>query len=351
MNLTVHTIPSYEIIIENGCMTEIGPRAKALLPKAERAAVIADTNTAPLYAAAVQASLEKAGFQVSLTVFPAGEQSKNLSTISDFYKAFSGADLTRTDFAVALGGGVCGDMTGFAAATWLRGIPFIQIPTSLLAQVDSSVGGKTGVDLPVGKNLVGAFHQPALVLIDPQSLTTLPPAFFADGMGEVIKYGCIRDRALFARLEEADCHSQIASVIYTCVDIKRQVVENDERDTGERAILNFGHTFGHALEMLQNYHGLSHGAAVGVGMVLMTRISEKAGITKPGTTKRIAALLQKYGLPVSCTETIEELLPATAHDKKSSGSGLKIVLLREIGSCFVKELPRTEFAARCEDLS
>lgn len=347
MKLTVNTQPSYEIIIENDCLTQIGSRAKALLPKAERAVLVSDTNVAPLYAEKVKQSLGNAGFSVSTAVFPAGEQSKNLTTISSFYAAFSKANLTRTDFAVALGGGVCGDMTGFAAATWLRGIPFIQIPTTLLSQVDSSVGGKTGVDLPEGKNLVGAFHQPALVLIDPQTLSTLTPAFFADGMGEVIKYGCIRDKSLFDRLAAEDCRNYLAEMIYTCVDTKRQVVERDERDTGERAILNFGHTFGHALERVQNYGGLSHGKAVGIGMVLISQIGEKNGLTAAGTAESITALLQKYGLPTSCDETLETLLPATAHDKKSSGSGVKLVFLKTIGECFTQNVPRSELPELC----
>lgn len=350
MNLTVHTNPAYEIIIEDGCISQIGKRTKKLLPKAERAVLVTDTHVGPLYADSVRQSLEAAGISVSVKSFPAGEQSKNLQNIASFYTAFSNAGLTRTDFAVALGGGVCGDMTGFAAATWLRGIPFIQIPTSLLAQVDSSVGGKTGVDLPEGKNLVGAFHQPALVLIDPQTLSTLPPAFFADGMGEVIKYGCIRDKALFSRLSQEDCHGYLPEVIYTCINIKRQVVEKDEFDTGERAILNFGHTFGHALERIQNYGGLSHGKAVGVGMVLMAKLGEGTGMTKSGTADQIISLLKKYGLPVSCKESIDELLPATAHDKKSNGSNVKLVLLKSIGECFLRNVPRAELSSLCEVL-
>lgn len=347
MKLTVNTQPSYEIIIENGCLLQIGKRAKALLPKAERAVVVTDSNVGPFYVEKVKQSLQNAGFAVFIKVFPAGEQSKNLAVISSFYEAFSKAGLTRTDFAVALGGGVCGDMTGFAAATWLRGIPFIQVPTTLLSQVDSSVGGKTGVDLPEGKNLVGAFHQPALVLVDPETLATLTPAFFADGMGEVIKYGCIRDKALFDRLAKEDCHGYLAEMIYTCVNIKRQVVEHDEFDTGERAILNFGHTFGHALERVQDYCGLSHGKAVGVGMVLMAQVGERAGLTKAGTSEKIAALLQKYGLPASCDEALETLLPATVNDKKSSGSSINLIFLKTIGECFIQNISRKELPRLC----
>lgn len=350
MKLTVHTNPAYEILIEDGCLEQIGRQAKTLLPKAKRTVLVTDSHVGPLYVQSVKKALETAGFTVFVQVFPAGEQSKNLQTIASFYSAFAQAGLTRTDFAVALGGGVCGDMTGFAAATWLRGIPFIQVPTSLLAQVDSSVGGKTGVDLPEGKNLVGAFHQPALVLIDPQTLTTLPETFFADGMGEVIKYGCIRDKAFFDHLCREDCRRWLPEVLFTCVDIKRQVVEKDELDTGERAILNFGHTFGHALERVQHYSGLSHGKAVGVGMVLMAQLGEASGITAPGTAKQIQSLLEQYGLPSSCPVSIDDLLPSTAYDKKNSGSSILLVLLKTIGECFTRDIPRTELSALCEAL-
>ena len=182
-------------------------------------------------------------------MFPAGEGSKQLSTVGDMLGFLAQQGLTRSDFLVALGGGVTGDMAGFAAACYLRGVSFVQVPTSLLAQVDSSVGGKTAVDLPQGKNLAGAFHQPSLVLIDPDTLGTLPPLFFSDGMGEVIKYGCIRSRALFETLRDAaDLRPQMESILFSCVDCKREIVEHDEFDTGERMVLNFGHTLGHAYE-------------------------------------------------------------------------------------------------------
>lgn len=340
----------YDILIEEGCLEQVGACAKACLPRAERAVVVTDSNVGPLYAGRVQSALAKAGLTVQTVTFPAGEASKNLSTIGKLYAAFSQAGLTRTDFAVAVGGGVCGDMAGFAAATWLRGIPFVQVPTSLLAQVDSSVGGKTGVDLPEGKNLVGAFHQPALVLIDPETLKTLPRTFFADGMGEVIKYGCIRDRALFDRLGRENCRAYLADMIQTCVDIKRRVVEEDPLNTGLRDILNFGHTLGHAIEMVQQYHGLTHGSAVGVGMVMIARVGETMGVTEAGTAERIAGLLAQYGLPSDCGEPIDQLLAATAHDKKSVGSQIRLILLRQIGDGFIQSVPRAEWPRLCEAL-
>ncbi len=258
--LLVKTGTPYEIKIERGLLRRAGDEIRRIpeLRGARKAAVVTDSNLAT-QAQAVKASLKAAGYDVTLHVFPAGEESKNLSSIAAMLEAFAQFGLTRTDFAVAFGGGVTGDMAGFAAASYLRGIPFVQIPTSLLAQVDSSVGGKTGVDLPQGKNLVGAFWQPRLVLIDPDTLNTLPPRYFADGMGEVVKYGCIRSRALFDSLRDGQAWERLEDIIYQCVDIKRQVVENDERDKGERMILNFGHTLGHSLEKAYHFQGPSTG--------------------------------------------------------------------------------------------
>ncbi len=343
MELLVNTSSPYKILIEHGCLSHAGKLCRSLFAAGRRAAVIADSNTAPLYAAALQKSLSEAGFLPSLYTFPAGEGSKQLSTVAGMYAFLAGQGLTRTDFIVALGGGVAGDMAGFAAATYLRGVPFVQVPTSLLAQVDSSVGGKTAVDLPQGKNLVGAFHQPALVLIDPDTLTSLPSAYFADGLGEVIKYGCIRSRSLFEKLLSGGVRADLPPVLYECVDIKRQIVEHDEFDTGERMLLNFGHTFGHALEKFYHFEKLSHGFAVGIGMVLMARLGEAVGLTQAGTAKQIEDLLQKYGLPVRDPAPLEALLKATTLDKKSTSSTIRIVLLEKIGVSFVKELSHDEF--------
>lgn len=351
MNLTVAVPPRgdapYEIKIEEGILQSAGKEVRAALPNAKRAVVVSDSNVAPLYLQTVCASLEGAGFETASTVFPAGEASKRLSTIETFYEAFSNAHLTRTDCAVALGGGVCGDMAGFAAATWLRGMPFVQIPTTLLAQVDSSVGGKTGVDLPSGKNLVGAFHQPALVLIDPETLKTLPGRFFEDGMGEVLKYGCIRDAAFFDRLLREDCRGYLAETIYTCVDWKRKIVEEDPLNTGVRDVLNFGHTFAHAIEAVEHYTGLTHGTAVGVGMVLISRLGESLGLTEPGTAEKIAQGLAKYGLPTACGEPLPALLTAASHDKKNVGANIRLIFLRRIGEGLIHEMPFADFRKAC----
>lgn len=350
MQLTVNTSKPYEIIIERGCLDELGARCAALFPAGAKAAVISDSNVFPIYGERALASLREAGFAPSSFVFPAGEGSKQLSTVGDMLGFLAQQGLTRSDFLVALGGGVTGDMAGFAAACYLRGVSFVQVPTSLLAQVDSSVGGKTAVDLPQGKNLAGAFHQPSLVLIDPDTLGTLPPLFFSDGMGEVIKYGCIRSRALFETLRDAaDLRPQMESILFSCVDCKREIVEHDEFDTGERMVLNFGHTLGHALEKAHGYTGLTHGAAVGIGMALIARLGEHMGLTEDGTAEQIASLLEKYSLPVSDSAPLDQIVEATALDKKGLGGDLRIVLLHTIGDSFVHRLPRAEFARLCRE--
>ncbi|QAT50861.1 3-dehydroquinate synthase [Caproiciproducens sp. NJN-50] len=351
MILTVNTSKPYRILIERGCLGRAGEEAARVFPKGAKAAVVTDSNVGPVYARRIAASFSAAGFQTSVFTFPAGEEHKRLSVVSEMYAAFSEQELTRSDFIAALGGGVTGDLAGFAAATYLRGIRFLQIPTSLLAQIDSSVGGKTGADLPEGKNLVGAFHQPSLVLIDPDTLSTLPEPFFADGMGEAVKYGCIRDRALFEKIAEGNIKEEMESMICRCVDIKRELVERDELDNGDRMLLNFGHTFGHALEKLHGYKGLTHGEAVGIGMVMMCRCSEAAGLTEPGTAGKIASALRTYGLPVSDQMEPNRIAEATRLDKKSRGGSINLVLLRKIGESFLHPVPRGELGRFLEALS
>ena len=338
----VKTGRPYNILIEHGIIDHAGDYIRPLT-KAIRAVIISDTNVSPIYSQRVKNSLEKNGFETSVFVFQAGESSKRLSTIENMYTHLFERNVTRTDIIIALGGGVTGDMAGFAAATYLRGIDFVQIPTSLLAQVDSSVGGKTAVDLPTGKNLVGAFWQPILVLIDPDTLNTLPEKFFKDGLGEVVKYGCIRSKSLFEKLENENAKDFIDDIIFECVSIKRDVVEHDERDTGERAILNFGHTLGHALEKLNNYTNLTHGEAVSAGSAIITRISENHGLTEIGTAQRIENLLKKYDLPINSDFPLSDIVNATRVDKKSTGKSIKFVFLKEIGECFVQKINTADF--------
>ena len=272
-------------------------------------------------------------------IFPAGEINKNLNTVAAMYNTMADFRMSRKDIVVALGGGVCGDMAGFAAATYMRGIEFIQIPTSLLAQVDSSVGGKTGADIPQGKNLVGAFHQPSLVMIDPDVLGTLPEKYFCDGMGEVIKYGCIKDKDLFETLENKNAKDIIEDIIEKCVSIKRDVVSRDERESGERMLLNFGHTLGHSLEKIYDFEGLSHGEAVAIGMVMITKAGERAGLTEIGCTEKITALCKKYGLPTEDGADSGLIAQICAGDKKAGNGEVNLVLLKKIGESFIRKTP------------
>ncbi len=339
--ITVHvgTGKPYDIFIERGIINSCAEYAKKL-SSAQKITIVSDTNVAPLYLDAVAASLKGGNFEVNSFIYDAGEKSKRLDTIADIYESLADFGMTRKDIIIALGGGVCGDMAGFAASSYLRGIDFIQIPTSLLSQVDSSVGGKTGVDLPQGKNLVGAFHQPIAVLIDPDALKTLPDEFITDGMGEVIKYGCIKDAEFFEFLEKYNALENIESVIETCVKIKRDVVSRDEREKGERMLLNFGHTLGHAIEKLNGFEGITHGMAVAIGMVLIARAGEKNGFTEAGTADKLIRLCQKYNLPTSTELSFSAIAQAAKSDKKSSGGGINLVLLSKIGESFTR---KTEF--------
>ena len=333
---------SYDIEIERGLVSRLGGKIKALLPKAETAAIITDSNVGPLYASVLKDSLEKGGIAVTTLTFKAGEESKNLQTLGTLYDGLADAGLTRTDAVIALGGGVTGDMGGLAAATFLRGVAFIQVPTSLLATVDSSVGGKVAVDLPSGKNLVGAFYQPKAVYIDPDLLKTLPVRYLHDGLAEVIKYGCIRDRDLFVMLEkiqnDAELLECVDEIIETCCNIKARIVEQDEFDTGERMLLNFGHTLGHAVEKTFHFDRYSHGEGVGIGMVLLTQQSEKLGLTECGTADRLVALLQKFQLPVDVQMRQDDFLRAITLDKKKRGSSLTLILLKKIGESFLQKI-------------
>ena len=326
-----------EIYIENGLLSKVGELTKTVL-KGKKIALISDTNVYPLYGENIKTQLENEGYKVFTYIFKAGEASKNTRELIKIVEFMAENELTREDGAVALGGGVCGDMVGFAASVFLRGIKFVQIPTSLLAQVDSSVGGKTAVDLPQGKNLCGAFHQPSLVIIDPDVLKTLSHHFFSDGMGEVIKYGCIKSASLFEKLESGDVKDNFTDIITECVSIKRQVVENDEKEHGERALLNFGHTCGHAIEKLWNFETVSHGEAVAIGMVMITRAGENLGITEKGTTDRLIKVLEKNDLKISDTHTDKEIISAMNGDKKRTGTGIKFVMINKIGSSFINPI-------------
>ena len=340
--ITLTATGKYDILVENGLLTKTGELTRCV-SKAVKVAVITDSNVAELYSKTVLQSLKTAGFETSLFVFFAGESSKNHKTMLDIYSFLAESDITRTDIIIALGGGVTGDMAGFAAATFLRGIDFIQVPTTLLAQTDSSIGGKTGVDLEQGKNLVGAFYQPRLVICDPTVLTTLSPHIFNDGMAEIVKHGCIKDFKLFEKINSANKIDDILfEMICRSIEIKRDVVENDEKEKGERMLLNFGHTMGHAIEKFYNFGTYTHGEAVAMGMVLMAEAGEINGFTQKGTTDQIKSLLLKLNLPVECPVNIKELAKAAINDKKRSGSSINLVLLKSIGESFTLKLSVTK---------
>ena len=333
---------SYPVIIGDRALACAGALVRENLPGAARVAVVTDDHVAPLYLNGVAESLRQAGLVAETLVLPHGEGTKALGSLPGLYAFFARAGITRQDAVLALGGGVIGDLAGYAAASWLRGVRFVQAPTSLLAQVDSSVGGKVAVDLPEGKNLVGAFWQPSLVLCCPAALATLTDRFWRDGLGEVVKYGAIRDPELFALLEERASSGReglmavMDTVLRRCIRAKADVVSRDERDTGLRMTLNFGHTIGHAVETCEHYTGHSHGEAVAMGMAAITRLSEAKGLTERGTAARLEALLRALSLPVRLPEIPEEdLIRAMALDKKAAGKTLRAVLLRRVGECFV----------------
>ncbi len=341
--LTVNAMSAtYNIIISKGILNECATYIKDVV-KGKKAMIISDTNVASLYLAKVKSKLQNAGFDVYSHIFAAGEMSKNLDTVADIYDSLCEHEFTRKDFIVALGGGVCGDISGFVASTYMRGIDFVQLPTTLLSQVDSSVGGKTGVDTKYGKNLVGAFYQPKLVLIDADTLDTLPDHYFADGMGEVIKYGCIKNAELFSMLETLDIKENIDTIIYECLKIKRDVVVEDERESGIRMILNFGHTAGHSIERLASFT-LSHGECVAKGMIMITKASEKLNLTKKGTADRIQTLCEKCSIDISTPYSTDLIAEKARTDKKGSGDNLNIILLKEIGKCFVHTISKDDFA-------
>lgn len=331
--ITVSAGTPYNVLVECGILKRCGACIRPLT-KADTCVIVTDSNVDALYSEGVTASLEAEGFRVEKFVFPAGEASKCAATLLSLYSFLCEKEITRSDCLIALGGGVTGDMTGFAAATFLRGMQYVQIPTSLLAQVDSSVGGKTAIDLPEGKNLVGAFKQPIVVLCDPDVLSTLPDTFLADGMGEVIKYGMIRDRKLFDLLCSCDLSSvsrHFDRIIPSCIAIKRDVVEEDPYDTGLRMILNFGHTLGHAIEAYYHYETYTHGCAVAAGMCLMTRYCGNAG-----DHEKLKACAEAYRLPSDVPAPLAQLVRLCGHDKKRAGGTIRYIVCPEIGSCEIR---------------
>ncbi len=336
----------YSVYIGEDMIFRLGEKLRETVD-AEKIAVITDKNVVGLYGEQVLDILGEAGFDPGLIVVNAGEKSKSLTTLRYLYKRLLDYRITRWDCILTLGGGVVGDLGGFTAATYLRGVPYIQVPTTLLAQIDSSIGGKVAVDLPEGKNLIGSFYHPQAVFIDPKLLDTLPDRFVSDGMAEVIKYGCIKDRALFESLQGhkngRGLPDNIERIIFTCLDIKKRVVEEDQWDRGGRMVLNFGHTLGHAIEKHFNYDAYTHGEAVAIGMYQITKMSERLGITRPGTTEGIGRLLTRYHLPYAMPAgNVREIIAGISADKKRKGQDISVVLLEEIGKCFTKQVRQKE---------
>ena len=338
MKVNVKTsMSNYDIIIENGSFDSLREKIADLIAN-KKIFIVTDDNVYRLYGEKTEQMFS--GCDYKIEVLPHGETTKSVEYLTKLYSSMASFKMSRKDIIIALGGGVIGDLTGFAAATFLRGIKFIQVPTTLLSQVDSSVGGKVAIDLPEGKNLVGSFYPPCRVVIDPLMLKTLSKRIFNDGMAEVIKYGAIRDEALFEMLCD-DIDDKLEDIILKCVCIKKQVVENDEFDTGERMILNFGHTFGHAVEKLYNYTGYTHGEGVAVGMLRITEKSEKLGITEKGTAQRLRRVLEKYELVFDdFTFDRKKAESVIMLDKKSSSDTISYIMLTHIGECIIKEMPK-----------
>lgn len=344
---------SYDITIGSGLLSGIGDACKHA-GLSGQAAVVTNPTVAPLYAEAVVSSLTAAGYPSFVIEIPDGEEFKNISVLASVYDQLIEVGIDRKCFVVALGGGVVGDLAGFAAATFLRGIRFIQIPTTLLAQVDSSVGGKTGIDHPKGKNLIGAFYQPALVLADLETLKTLSERHYLAGLAEVVKYGCVLDNNLFSLLESGvESLLQrdpeiLGDVVANCCKIKAWVVEQDERESGLRAVLNYGHTLGHAFEMASGYRDLVHGEAVSIGMALAARISCDLGYCKTEERDRIILLLKRLGLPVQAPEVAADILiSALSSDKKNRSGRLTYVCNRGIGGHAFHEITPADLAEAC----
>ena len=336
---------SYDLVIEKGIFENIEEEISQVY-KNKKISIITDDNVYQIYGEKLEKILENSKFEIDIIKVKAGEDSKSFTALEKIYKKLLDFNLTRGDLLLAFGGGVVGDLGGFAAATYLRGIDYIQVPTTLLAQIDSSIGGKVGINLQEGKNLVGNFHHPKKVIIDPDFLKTLEERYIKDGLGEVIKYACIKDTQLFDKLMAIKNTSQlfdnIEDIIFTCCSIKQEVVEKDEKDRGGRMILNFGHTFAHGIERSTNYN-YSHGEAVAVGMYNITLRSEELGFTKSGTSEKIKEILENFNIDFKLPNiVVEGILNSIKYDKKNISGFINLILLEEIGSAVIKKIKSEE---------
>ena len=347
---------AYEVIVENGVRSEIGHYISEVNLTGKKCAVITDANVAPHYLNEILQSLESVCPNPTSHIIEAGEASKNLNVANELCRELVSNGHDRQSYVIALGGGVVGDLAGFVASIFYRGVPFVQIPTTIVSQVDSSVGGKTGVNIPEGKNLIGAFHQPRLVLIDPTMLQTLPPREYREGYGEVIKHACIRDLAMFDELEALDLAilPPPEDLLARNIAIKARVVEEDEKEiSGTRALLNFGHTIGHGIEASVAYGDLLHGEAISLGMRAALWLSVKHGTLEQAESDRVLRLLSQYQLPLVLPATIETqtVVSKLKTDKKFSKGEINFVLLRSLGDAFVsKDLEMSDLVEAIEEL-
>ncbi len=328
----------YDILIEKGLLKQTGALIKEVISVC-KVCIVTDSNVGPLYAEELLISLADAGYETNVFQFTAGEQNKSVETLSNLVEYMARKEMTRKDIVIALGGGVVGDLAGFAASIYMRGIRYIQMPTTLLSSLDSSVGGKTAADLAAGKNYIGTFWQPSMVICDYSLLDTLPRERYLDGIAEAVKMGAIRDVELFKYL--GSIAPEPAQIIKKGVEIKADIVEQDERDTGIRAILNFGHTIGHAIEKCSGFT-ITHGYAVAIGMVVISKAAFAKGYCKDNLAVPIENLLKHYGLPTSCEYNAKELAEAMLADKKRDGEVIKVVLLDSIGEARLQDLRISE---------
>lgn len=355
--ISVNASKQYDILIGRNLLADSGGYISQVAAPC-KVCLMGDHSVQELYGSAVSDSLSREGFSVFPFAFSPGESSKTLATVGDILEFMAKNQFTRSDIIVALGGGITGDIAGFAAGVFLRGINFVQIPTTFLAAVDSSVGGKTGVNLERGKNLAGVFWQPSMVLCDCDTFKTLPYEIFLDGVAEAVKYGAIRDKSLFdlmndygrglfsltSHVDSADSTDVLLEVVAICVSIKRDIVMKDERDTGERQLLNFGHTLGHAIEKCSHY-SISHGHGVAMGMLIICRAAMKLGFSSLDCGKDMESILNKFDFPLDVKFSSKELTSAALNDKKRLGDFITLVLPESIGSCHLEKIPVSELEA------
>jgi 3-dehydroquinate synthase len=337
---------NYNIHIERGLLSTLGTQIASWY-KGETIALITDSTVDQLYGSDMDITLNNAGFKVHKIIIPPGEQSKSLINLNYVYCKLAEAEINRGNLIIAFGGGVVGDLAGFAAATYMRGVPYVQIPTTLMSQLDSSMGGKTAINLKVGKNLAGCFYHPRGVYIDTALLDTLSQRVYCDGLAEAIKYGAIKDKELFKEMVNSNSleaiKGNIENIVYNCCNIKNIFVQKDEMDKGERQLLNFGHTIGHAIEKYYDYQKYTHGEAVSLGMLQITRTSEAMGLTEKGTLDALKELLTVCKLPTEFPQMdINNLINIIGHDKKSQGNFIKLILLRNIGNSYIHQIPKED---------